>query len=249
MSNPYHELNPPVTFLKSRHEWRSDYLAKILQEAKSIGGSDGSRLLDIGAGQGKYKSLVTNLGFTYQAHDFAKFSPTPEDTNGDSEWAYTDLDYICDITELPENVADFAICTDVLEHVPDARAAAISAISALVPGGVIVFLVPQNSVMHQSPYWFSPGFSPFFFSDLGGKNSDWVELVGLYTVGNYFDFLIEEVFRPLRLGRIVPSRILHSVRRTLASLQKLIFPRLQYASSLGVIAVYRKRESKSAIAQ
>ncbi len=240
MDDSYRLPSVSVNRVKAILNWRRQYLELTLQEIKknSLGEQT---LLDIGAGQGQYRQLCSKIGFKYLAHDFAKWSPNQEDRNGDSQWNYTDLDYMCDITELPDNIADFAICTDVLEHVPDPCAAVVAAISSLKPGGEIIFLVPQNSIMHQSPYWFSPGYSPWFFAELARKHKSSFELRQIFVVGDYYDFLFEEVFRPLRLGRVIPENLLFPLRNKLASLFRVLFPWLRDASSLGVIAVFRKK--------
>ena len=70
----------------------------------------GSRVLDAGAGEGRYKPDFDHT--EYVGVDLAV---------GDVAWNYQGLDTICNLTDLPfpDDTFDVALCMQVLEHVPE----------------------------------------------------------------------------------------------------------------------------------
>lgn len=87
----------------------------------------------------------------------------------------------------------------MLEHVPDPVRAFERMAQLLVPGGKIIVTVPLISLMHQAPYWFQSGLSPFWFEHWAGRNSVAVEALCVY--GDYADLMGQEVGRSLTFGR------------------------------------------------
>jgi SAM-dependent methyltransferase len=129
-----------------RREW-------IARQAAAI--PRGSRVLDVGAGVGQYRSLFGHCD--YRAHDFA-LEPA---TSGH----YTPLDYQSDITAIPVPDASFdvVLCTEVLEHVPEPIAAVGEMVRILRPGGVLLISAPLGSHLHQEPYHFYGGYTPHWY--------------------------------------------------------------------------------------
>jgi SAM-dependent methyltransferase len=184
--------------------------------------------LDVGAGLSPYKHNFEALGFNYSSQDFDSYRPSEKKNPGlqNLEWEYPKHDFVCDVLDIPDTSKyDFIICTEVFEHVPD-PVALIDKLSALTKsGGYILITVPLLSLMHQSPYWFSSGLSPFWFEYWAEKLN--LEICELEVSGDYIDMMEQEVGRLLyfkkpirgitRLSKLViffrsrlPSEVLES---------------------------------------
>ena len=104
-----------------REEW-------VAAEAKRI--PPGQRVLDVGAGEGQYRSLFAHC--EYRAHDFGEEPGTIG--------KYTQLDYRSDILSIPAPDAafDVILCTEVLEHVPDPHQYLTELAALLRPSGLLI---------------------------------------------------------------------------------------------------------------
>ncbi|MFD2572375.1 class I SAM-dependent methyltransferase [Spirosoma soli] len=104
----------------------------------------GKSIVDIGAGECQYKPFF----------DKAAYVSTDWCGTLDHHQYSAGIDYICPADNLPfENQSfDFALCTQVLEHVrkPEAVINEISRI--LKPGGMLFLTVPQSWEEHEQPY-------------------------------------------------------------------------------------------------
>jgi SAM-dependent methyltransferase len=197
-------------------------------------------LLDVGSGQMPFREIAINAGHTYKSHDFEKYSP---DTNMpglySSSYVYIAHDIVSDITELPKDQFDYVLCTEVLEHVPDPVSAIKSAMSALKIGGVALFTVPLRSQIHQAPYFFSAGLSPFWFNYHANSNG-WGQL-RIVVVGDHLDSLSNEIpaimnnlsIKRLYLETIIRKRIIRFFTRN-----RMRYSReLRSSGGLGVYAI------------
>lgn len=127
------------------------------QQASTI--PAGSRVLDIGAGACQYRRVFSHC--RYETHDFAQLDAQAFfDGTG-----YGKIDYVSDITAIPvpDGTFDAALCTEVLEHVPDPAAAVKEFARILKPGGRLMLTAPLASGIHQAPYHFYGGFTPFWY--------------------------------------------------------------------------------------
>lgn len=144
-------------YLEFNQRDRDAYVKRV---AKTI--PRGSYVLDVGAGEGRYRELFEHC--IYRAHDFKQYQGDAKDFQSE-QWRYTQLDYESDITAIPVSDAsfDFILCTEVLEHVPEPIKAIQEMARILKPGGKILITAPLGSGLHQKPYHFYGGFTPYFY--------------------------------------------------------------------------------------
>lgn len=123
----------------------------------------GWRVIDIGAGELRFKPYCSHL--RYVAQDFGRY-----DGKGDGlglqmgRFDQSGIDIVSDLTAIPEPDGSFdaALCTEVLEHVPDPLAAVREMARLLRPGGRLILTAPFISFTHFSPYHFHTGFSRYW---------------------------------------------------------------------------------------
>lgn len=168
---------------------REDWLEQALREIPA-----GSRILDAGAGELRYRKFCSHL--EYVSQDFAQY-----DGRGDAaglhsgSWDQTRLDIVSDITAIPEPDGSFdaILCVEVLEHLPDPLAALREFARLLRSGGQLVVTAPFCSLTHLAPYFFSTGFSRYFYETHLPPQG--FELVELTQNGSYFEYLAQELRR------------------------------------------------------
>ena len=185
--------------------FRNSWVPNTLKNLKL--NSQISTLLDVGAGLSPYKESALNLGYEYKSHDFGGYDPSVSQKAGglhSATWDYPKHDFICDILALPTNIsADVILCTEVLEHIPDPIRVFEKLSRTLNPDGYIVFTVPFAMLMHQAPYWFQAGLSPFWF-EYWAKEFN-IEIVELTVYGDYIDQMSQEVGRLFPFLRHIPG--------------------------------------------
>ncbi len=125
----------------------------------------GARVIDVGAGCCQYREHCSQL--EYISQDFCQYDGSGDGVGFQSgTWDTSRTQIISDITRIPVPDASFdaALCTDVLEHVSDANAALREIRRIVRPGGKIIITVPTQSDAHQTPFFFSSGYSQYFFA-------------------------------------------------------------------------------------
>jgi SAM-dependent methyltransferase len=134
-----------------RDKWVASQAASIVS---------GSRVLDVGAGSCPYRSLFAHCD--YKTHDFGRLQPGQ--LLGRKE--YGEIDYVSDILSIPVPDASFdaILCTEVLEHVPRPDKALREFARILRPGAKLILTAPLGSGLHQEPYHFYGGFTPYWYS-------------------------------------------------------------------------------------
>lgn len=169
----------------TRHAWVQRTLKRI---------PAGSRLLDAGAGEQRFRPACAHL--KYVAQDFAQY-----DGKGDgsalqsARWDQTKLDIVSDITAIPapDGSFDAVLCTEVFEHLPDPLAAVREFSRLLRTGGQLILTAPFCSLSHMAPFHFASGFSRYFYqTHLPAHGFEVVEIV---ENGNFFEYLAQELRR------------------------------------------------------
>ncbi len=164
----------------------------------------GWRVLDVGAGAGPYRRLFSHCD--YRAHDFG-WEPS---TVG----KYTELDYQSDITAIPvpDGSVDVILCTEVLEHVPEPIRAVHELARILRKGGRLLLSAPLGSFLHQEPYHFYGGFTPYWYHRFLPEAG--LEISSLEANRGFFSLFAQEALRfsayvdPRRTFKEGPGRAL-----------------------------------------
>ena len=179
-----------MTNESAREKWIETTLQKI---------PAGLTILDAGAGESQFKKYCSHLNYVSQ--DFGQYDGSGDIGLQTGTWDNSKLDIVSDITSIPRPDASFdaIMCTEVLEHVPDAVAAIKEMNRLLKPGGYLLITAPFASLTHFAPYHFASGFNTFFYRHhLGNLGYDFVDE---HMNGNYFEYLGQEVRRIKRMAK------------------------------------------------
>lgn len=118
----------------------------------------GTKVLDVGAGSCPYRDLFAHC--EYRTQDLAPL-------RGDQlrYGAYGQLDYVSDLAAIPVPDASFGavLCTEVLEHHPEPIAVVKELARVLEPGGTLILTAPLGSGIHQEPYHYYGGYTPWWY--------------------------------------------------------------------------------------
>jgi ubiquinone/menaquinone biosynthesis C-methylase UbiE len=135
----------------------------VADKAQSI--PKGFAVLDVGAGPCRYKHLFSHC--VYKSQDFSQYqgSSLSKLTDDSTTWHYGQIDYISDANSIPveDDAFDVIICTEVLEHVPEPIKVLQEIGRILRPGGNLILTAPLTSGLHQEPYHFYGGFTPYWY--------------------------------------------------------------------------------------
>ncbi len=149
----------------------------------------GARVLDAGAGEGRY------------AHHFARHRYTGVDLGvGDAAWDYRGLHAIADLGALPFAASTFDACLNIvtLEHIAEPLQALREMERVLKPGGRLLLVVPHEWEVHQAPHDY------FRFTRHGiGRLLDAAGFRGarIEPVGGYFRLLARRLLNGLQFFR------------------------------------------------
>ena len=179
-----------MTQVGTSNEWnREKWLEKTLSQIPA-----GSRILDAGAGELKYKKFCAHLNYVSQ--DFGQY-----DGKGDGKglqtksWDQTKVDIISDITAIPEpdNSFDAILCVEVFEHLPEPIFAIKEFSRLLRKGGWLILTAPFCSLTHFARYHFYTGFNRYFYEKVLVDNG--FKILEIQENGNYFEYLAQELRR------------------------------------------------------
>lgn len=170
--------------LANRELWCRRQLEKIPARIK---------ILDVGCGGQPYRKYCDHL--VYKTHDFGQLDASSQII----ECKYGQLDYVSDISHIPEEGCcfDVILSTEVLEHVPDPVGAIKEMARLLKSGGKLILTAPLASFLHQKPYHFYGGFTPYWFKkflpEAGFAN------INIEPNGGFFRFFGQECQRVTRI--------------------------------------------------
>ena len=175
----------------------------------------GSRVLDVGAGECRYRKLFDHC--EYRAQDFGEHEGTSAGPLA-QDWEYGDLDYVSDITAIPVPPASFdvVLCTEVLEHVPHPIEALAEITRVLLPGGSAFCTAPLGSGLHQQPHHYYGGFTPHWWRRIAQEVG--LEIVSIEPNGRFFRMLSQEVARGAHILRSSGLRGRYSITQMIARL-------------------------------
>lgn len=154
-------------------------------QSKAASVPAGSKVLDAGAGECRYKPLFAHC--QYVAQDFMKYEGFAS--------VYGQIDIVSTIDHIPveDHSFDVILCTEVLEHVPEPIAAVKEMTRILKPGGRILITAPLGSGLHQLPYHFYGGYTPEWYKRFFAEND--LEVTEITPNGGFFKSLAQECAR------------------------------------------------------
>jgi len=146
-----------INFIKQIYAFNVTYRDLwIKEQAYKI--SNGSKVLDVGAGSCPYRELFTHC--EYYTQDVAQLQPEQIRFGG-----YGQIDFVGDASSISvENgFFDAVICTEMLEHHPEPIKVVKELARILRPGGLLLLTAPLGSGIHQEPYHYYGGYTPYWF--------------------------------------------------------------------------------------
>ena len=128
--------------------------------------------------------------------------------------SYGSIDYRCDIAAVPvaDGEFDAILCTEVLEHVREPIKAVREMARILKPGGRLMLTAPLGSGIHQEPYHYYGGYTPYWFQDFLVEAG--FSRVKVEANAGSFNFFAQEALRfvqttrPFKLGLPLPLELL-----------------------------------------
>ena len=192
----------------------------------------GARVLDAGAGEGKY------------ARHFARHRYCGVDLAvGDAAWDYSRLHAIADLTALPfrDRVFDAALHIVTIEHLREPAAALREIARTLAPGALLLVAAPHQWEVHQAPHDYFR-YTRFGLAHLLEKAG--YELVDMRAAGGYFRLLARRLLNGLQFFSKGMRRLWFLPAALLVVPPALILPWLDFLDrernfTLGYICVAR----------
>ncbi|MDP3539057.1 MAG: class I SAM-dependent methyltransferase [Azonexus sp.] len=196
-------------------KWRDEW---VIRKASEI--PNGALVLDAGAGECQYRKYFGHTN--YSAQDFAGYEGTSDGLQKE-QWNYGKIDYVCDITSIPvpDESFDVVLCTEVLEHVPDPIATLKELTRVLRPGGRLLLSAPLGCGLHQQPYHYYGGFTPYFYKDYLSRFG--AEVTEMTPLGGLLRHVAQECHR---VGRVISENKANVPEKSILDLMMNWLPRV-----------------------
>lgn len=176
--------------LRNRDLWIAAQAARVPR---------GASVLDIGAGSAPYRALFSHCD--YKTQDFIALNS--DQLRGGR---YGQIDIVCDAKEIPvaNESFDVVLCTEVLEHHPEPIALIFEFARILKNNGVVILTAPLGSGIHQEPYHYYGGYTPYwyrrFLSEAGFGNITIEANDGSFRHYSQESIRFMQMTRPFSLG-------------------------------------------------
>lgn len=170
--------------LINRDRWVADQASRL---------PAGSKILDVGAGSCPYRHLFEHC--EYRTQDVALLRSDQLRHGG-----YGQIDYVGDAASIPapDDEFDAVLCTEMLEHHPEPIRVVKELARILKPGAILLLTAPLGSGIHQEPYHFYGGYTPFWYDKfLGGAG---FKDLDIQPNAGFFRFFAQESLRYLQLS-------------------------------------------------
>lgn len=151
-------------------------------------------LLDVGAGELKYKKYCGHL--KYQSQDFGQYKGVGDRVGLQTKvWNTSGVDIVSDITKIPVASQSFknVLCSEVLEHIPYPELAIKEISRILKKGGKLILTAPFCAQVHMSPYFYYSGFSTNWYKTVFEKYN--LKILNMKANGNFFRYINQELAR------------------------------------------------------
>ncbi len=212
-----------------------DFEARIEDAVAEFAASlpDGARVLDAGAGEGRYAAW------------FARHRYTGVDLGvGDAAWNYRRLDAVADLASLPFHAGSFDACIHIvtLEHLKEPAAALREVSRALSPGARLLLVAPHEWEVHQSPhdyFRYTRHGLDYLLSQAG------MEAIEIRAAGGYFRLLARRLANGLQFFTGGARWLLFPFAALLLGVPALVLPALDFLDrdrnfTLGYVCTARK---------
>jgi len=169
---------------------RDDFITEVARKLPQ-----GTRVIDVSSGNKPYKNLFSHC--EYISHEFDGNKNIIDGFRNETSSSNKSHDIYSPIDNIPvtDESFDFIICTEVFEHIPEPIKAMKEFVRICKPGGQILITAPFTSGVHQQPYHFYSGFSPFFYNYL--KDTFNLKIIQFKSQGNNYLLNSQEIPRVL----------------------------------------------------
>lgn len=176
-------------FFMGNEDNRNRWIKKQLEKME-----DGKRLIDVGAGELRWKNACSHL--QYVSQDFCQYSGGGDNKGLQcNEFDTSHIDIVSDIIDIPveDESFDAVLCSEVIEHIPYPEMAVKEISRILKTGGELILTAPVCSFTHMAPYYFYNGFSKYWYEEVLGKYNLVIEEIT--PNGNFFSYIRQELGR------------------------------------------------------